>query len=68
VIALKMGLPQSVPLLVRLILEIACGAFAYGATVLLGHKERVMAFVRAAQSFRKARKESKKKHILQTRV
>ena len=68
VIALKMGLSQSVPLLVRLILEVACGAFAYGATVFLGHKERVMAFVRAAQSFRKARKERKQKNILQTRV
>lgn len=56
VIALKWAVPHSVPLLVRLLLEIVVGAVAYLGTVLLLHRPRVMAFVRTAQNFRKNRK------------
>jgi teichuronic acid exporter len=63
--ALKIGLPQGVPLLVRLILEVTIGAIAYGATVFLAHRQRVMLFVRTAQSFRQARKEKKQKNLFQ---
>jgi PST family polysaccharide transporter len=57
VIALKMGLSQSVPLLVRLILEVACGRNS-GATVFLN--TRKVAFVRAASHWEGARGASRK--------
>ena len=59
--ALKWGLPHAIPLVVRLILEILTGAMAYAGTVFLVHRPRVMAFVRTAQDFRRARKDKKNK-------
>ena len=61
VFALKWGLPHSLPLIVRLVLEIATGAIAYVGAILLLHRPRVMAFVRTAQEFRRTRAEKKKK-------
>jgi O-antigen/teichoic acid export membrane protein len=42
-------------LLLRLVLEIATGAAAYIATLLLLHRERMMTFLRTARNFRQAR-------------
>jgi O-antigen/teichoic acid export membrane protein len=61
VFALKWGLPHSLPLIVRLVLEIATGAIAYVGAILLLHRPRVMEFVRTAQEFRRTRAEKKKK-------
>ena len=44
------------PVILRLSLEIAVGALFYSATLLLFHRERVLAFVRLARSFRAARR------------
>ncbi len=51
---LKWALLAQAPLLLRLVLEIATGAAAYIATLLLLHRERVMTFLRAAWNFRQA--------------
>jgi len=66
VVAIKVAVPHTIPLIARLILEVAVGAIAYCGTVYLGHRARVMAFVGAAQRFRQARKEKKQKSLLQT--
>jgi PST family polysaccharide transporter len=42
-------------LLLRLVLEIAIGATAYIATLLLLHRERIMIFLRTVRNFRQAR-------------
>ena len=66
VVAIKVAVPHTIPLIARLILEVAVGAIAYCGTVYLGHRARMMAFVGAAQRFRQARKEKKQKSLLQT--
>lgn len=58
VIAIKWILPPGVPLLARLIIEILVGATTYLGIVFLLHRQRVMAFVRTAQNFRKNRKKN----------
>jgi hypothetical protein len=63
--ALKFGLADHVPLVVKLLTEILAGAGAYCATVYLFHKPRVMAFVRTAQNFRQARAERRRKNAEQ---
>jgi PST family polysaccharide transporter len=50
---LKWALLPREPLWLRLILEIATGASAYVATLLLLHRERMMTFVRTARNFRR---------------
>jgi O-antigen/teichoic acid export membrane protein len=49
----KWALPPGEPLLLRLVLEIATGASAYIATLLLLHRERMAMFVRTARNFRR---------------
>jgi O-antigen/teichoic acid export membrane protein len=51
---LKWALLPRGPLLLRLVLEIATGATAYIATLLLLHRERIATFLRTAQNFRRA--------------
>jgi hypothetical protein len=51
----KRALVPDKPLLLRLILEIATGATAYIATLLLLHRERMLTFLRTARNFRQAR-------------
>lgn len=66
--AFKFGIPDHVPLVVKLVAEVLAGAFAYCATVYLFHKQRVMAFVRTAQNFRQARAERRRKKAEQPTV
>lgn len=66
VVALKFGVPGSFPLLAKLIAEVLAGALAYCSTVYLFHKQRVMVFVRAAQNFRQARAEKKRKKLTES--
>ncbi len=51
---LKWALLPRGPLLLRLFLEIATGATAYIATLLLLHRERMVLFARTASNFRRA--------------
>jgi PST family polysaccharide transporter len=51
---LKWALLPRGPLLLRLVFEIATGATAYIATLLLLHRERIATFLRTAQNFRRA--------------
>jgi teichuronic acid exporter len=51
---LKWSLLPKGPALLRLVLEIATGATAYTATLLLLHRERLLTFLRAARSLRHA--------------
>jgi teichuronic acid exporter len=53
---LKRALPSNRYLLLRLVIEIAVGAVAYTATLLVLHRERMMSFVRLARSFRSGQK------------
>ena len=48
----KMALPDRESLLLRLILEVLIGTAAYGGTLWLLYRERVMSFYRIAKSFR----------------
>ncbi len=50
----KRSLPNTLPLVARLGLEIASGAVFYSATMLLRHHERIVAFWKMAKGFRKA--------------
>lgn len=52
VAGLKWMLPPSRPMLLRLVLEIAVGATAYIATLLLLHRDRARAFLSMAKSLR----------------
>jgi hypothetical protein len=53
VLALKWFLPPSLPLVVRLILEVATGALVYVGAVMVLHRERALSFLRLAKSFRR---------------
>jgi teichuronic acid exporter len=53
VLGLKWFVPASLPMVVRLILEIATGALVYVGTVMVFHRERAMSFLRLAKSFRR---------------
>jgi teichuronic acid exporter len=53
VLTLKWFLPGSLPMVVRLVLEICTGALAFVGTVLLLHRERALSFLRLAKSFRR---------------
>jgi teichuronic acid exporter len=53
VLALKWAVPHSVPLVARLIIEIAAGAITYTGTVFVLHKERVKAFLQLAKGFKR---------------
>src|SRR5580704_2067525 len=55
VTSLKWTLLAKQSSILRLVLEIATGAAAYIATLLLLHRERIMTFLRTARSFRRAR-------------
>jgi O-antigen/teichoic acid export membrane protein len=50
----KRSLPNTLPLLARLGLEIASGAVFYSVTMLLRHRERIVVFWKMAKGFRKA--------------
>jgi len=52
---LKSTIFANLPMLPRLLLEIAAGAITYAATLLLLHRTRVMTFVRLAKSARQAK-------------
>jgi len=58
VLVLKSLMPLTLPLTVRLVIEIAAGAFAYTGAVLLFHRERVKAFLQLAKSFKRKRRSS----------
>jgi PST family polysaccharide transporter len=54
VLSLKWALPASWPVWIRLIAEIAVGGLFYLVTLMFLHRERIMAFLRMAKSFRRA--------------
>jgi teichuronic acid exporter len=54
VLSLKWALPASWPVWIRLIAEVAVGGLFYLVTLMLLHRERIMAFLRMAKSFRRA--------------
>ena len=55
VVAVRQLPSTNQPLIVRLILEIVSGAAAYAGTLLLLHRERMLAFLRLGSSFRRRR-------------
>jgi uncharacterized membrane protein len=57
VLGLKYLLPTSLPLVLRLVLEIVVGGAIYLGTVLLFHRERALSFLRLAKGFRQAKKQ-----------
>lgn len=52
VLLLKWKMPESVPLPVRLAIEILAGAIAYTGTELLFHRGRIVSFLQLAKTFR----------------
>jgi O-antigen/teichoic acid export membrane protein len=55
VLLLKWAALANLPLIARLVSEIAAGASAYCGSLLLFHRERMLTFLRMAKSFRRAK-------------
>ena len=53
VLLLKWTMPQTLPMAVRLVIEVAVGVIAYTGALLVLHRERITAFVQLAKSFKR---------------